>query len=77
MAREWPLPDTESELSHIIDAAHAEGPQVITRQGHEAAIVLSSEDYRKLLGRKQTISEFFQSSPLVDVELDIFNPRTL
>ncbi len=71
MTRVWQLQEAKNKLSEVVDEALTEGPQVITRRGVETAIVLSYDDYRRLLLHQQKLSDFFRESPLVDVELDL------
>ncbi len=71
MARVWQLQEAKNKLSEVVDEALSEGPQVITRRGVETAIVLSYDDYRRLLLHQQKLSDFFRESPLADVELDL------
>ena len=55
----------------MVDAALVDGPQVITRRGRATAILLSYEDYRKLVVSQQKLSDFFRESPLAGLELDV------
>ncbi len=71
MADVWQLQEAKNKLSEVVEQALKHGPQVITRRGKETAIVLSYEDYRKLLLGRQTISDFFRESPLAGTELDL------
>ena len=71
MTREWQLQEAKNKLSEVVDAALVEGPQLITRRGRETAIVLSYEDYRKLVVSQQKLSEFFRQSPLAGLDLDV------
>jgi len=51
--------------------AQHEGPQVVTKHGKEAVVVLSAEDYRKLTKPKVNLFKFIQKSPLSGENLDI------
>jgi len=46
-------------------------PQTITVHGKPTAVILSFEEYKKLITPKQSIFEFFQNSPLYGVELEL------
>ena len=70
MAHTWQLQEAKSRLSEVIVEAEKTGPQTITRRGVETAIVLSYKDYKKLLGNRGKLSQYFRDSPLVDEELD-------
>lgn len=47
---DWQLQIAKQKLSELVDRAASEGPQTITRHGHEVAVVLGIEDYRRLGG---------------------------
>lgn len=67
----WQLHQAKNKLSEVVSRAVNDGPQVITRRGSEAVMVLSVEEYRRLRKPKTSLVEFFQSSPLAGVELDL------
>lgn len=71
MIRMWQLQEAKSKFSQVVDEALTQGPQVITRHGVEVAIVLSYEEYRKVMKSQQKLSEFFRESPLTGIELDL------
>lgn len=72
----WQLQEAKNKLSQLIDDAVQSGPQLITRRGAEVAIVLSYEDYQKLVGPSQKLSDFFRNSPLAEAELDLSRDRS-
>jgi prevent-host-death family protein len=45
---QWQLQEAKQQLSRVVDLAVQEGPQTITRHGHEVAVVVSIEEYRRL-----------------------------
>ena len=67
----WQLQEAKNKLSKLVDEARKSGPQVITVRGKEAAVVLSMEEYSRLARREDTLLDFFQSSPLRGVDLEI------
>jgi prevent-host-death family protein len=71
MASIWQLQEAKNKLSEVIEAALKDGPQIITKRGVETAIVLSYEEYRRMLLNQKKLSEFFRESPLVGVDLDL------
>jgi antitoxin Phd len=71
MASVWQLQEAKNKFSEVVEAALNDGPQIITRRGVETAIVISYEEYRKMLLKQKTLTEFFRQSPLVGVELDL------
>jgi prevent-host-death family protein len=46
----WQLQQAKQQFSRLVDSAIADGPQVVTRHGREAVVVMSVEDYRRLKG---------------------------
>jgi prevent-host-death family protein len=76
MGRVWQLQEAKNKLSEVVEEALQNGPQVITRRGKEAAVLLSYEEYRKMLLQQKKLSDFFRESPLVGVELDLTRDRS-
>ena len=48
MNRKWPVQDAKAKFSELLDAAIAEGPQIVTKRGVETAVVVPIEQWRKL-----------------------------
>jgi prevent-host-death family protein len=76
MKRIWQLQEAKNKFSEVVEEALSQGPQVITRRGAEAVIVLSCAEYRKLLASHKKLSEFFHQSPLVGIDLDLVRDRS-
>jgi antitoxin Phd len=76
MPRTWQLQDAKNRFSEVVEEAIAQGPQVITKRGVEAAVVLSYAEYRRLQLGQSKLSDFFRQSPLADVELDLERDRS-
>jgi antitoxin Phd len=45
----WTLQDAKNRFSAVVDAALAGQPQEVTRRGKPAVVVLSVEDYNRIL----------------------------
>ena len=71
----WQLQHAKNRLSEVVDQVLTHGPQMITRRGIDTVVVLSVEDYRRLRTPKTDLVEFFRSSPLTEVELDLERSR--
>lgn len=67
----WQLQDAKNQLSKVIDNAIKRGPQIVTRHGKEAVVVVSIEEYRKLKKPTENIVNFFGNSPLCGLDLDL------
>jgi len=73
----WQLQDAKNKFSNLVEKAQSKGPQVVTKHGREAVVVLSIEEYKKLIKPKKNLVKFFQSSPLANVELDLTRTKEL
>jgi prevent-host-death family protein len=66
----WQLQKAKNHFSDLVRRAEEQGPQTITRHGKAAAVLLSMKDYRNLMKKQESLTEFFRRSPLKGVELD-------
>ncbi len=73
----WQLHEARDKFSQVLEEARRSGPQIITVGGEEAAILLSMEDYRRLLPRQETLAEFLMNSPLRDSGIEIERDQDL
>ena len=71
MARVWQIQEAKNKFSEVVDEAIKRGPQIITKRGVEAVIVLSYDEYRAVMLSKKKLSDFFRESPLAKVDLDL------
>ena len=62
-------------LFRSVEEARRGKPQTITLRGTPAAVVLSFEQYQELTRPRSPLSEFFKSSPLRGVELELERSR--
>ncbi|MEA2691456.1 MAG: hypothetical protein QOJ16_843 [Acidobacteriota bacterium] len=47
-ARSWPVQDAKARFSELLEASLTEGPQIVTRRGVEAAVLVPVETWRQL-----------------------------
>jgi prevent-host-death family protein len=73
----WQLQEAKARLSEVVRLCNREGPQMISVQGVEKAVLLSKVDYEKLIGKKPHLIDFLRTSPLVGVELDLQRDQSL
>ena len=50
----WMLQDAKNRFSAVVDAALAGTPQEVTRRGKPAVVVLSAQEYHRLLSEAVT-----------------------
>lgn len=74
----WKLEEAKNRFSEVVRRALAHEPQLVTRSGREAVVVLSVRDYEGLTGTRNLL-DFLQGSPLADAiasgDLDLDRPR--
>ncbi len=75
--RTWQLQEAKNKFSQVVDEAIREGPQLITKRGEEAVILISYAEYRKLAFSQQSLSTFFRKSPLAEIPLDLRRDTSL
>ncbi len=46
--RTWQVHDAKSRFSALLDACASEGPQLVTRRGTQAAVIVPIEEWRRL-----------------------------
>ena len=75
----WQLQDAKNKFSEVVEKAINVGPQIVTRRGVEAVVVMSVEQYRELTRPEKNIADFFLKSPLhgsgIELERDKGLPR--
>jgi prevent-host-death family protein len=74
-AKIWTLADAKAHLSEVVDSALKKGPQVITRHGRKAVVVVAAEEWERKTQRQGSLAEFFAASPLRDSGLEIERPK--
>lgn len=70
----WQVQTAKARFSEVFRLALTEGPQRITKQGKEGVVMISDEQYERLMGKSRqpkSIVQFFRESPLVGVDLDL------
>ena len=70
--RNWQLQTAKAKFSELFRLARTEGPQRISRQGKEGVVVISDEQYERLMLKSRqpkSLVQFFRESPLVGVKL--------
>ena len=73
----WQLQEAKSKFSQLVQKAETGAPQLVTKRGKNAVVVLSYQEYRKLKKPKQDLISFFQESPLTNQALDFTRQKDL
>ena len=48
MSKAWPVQDAKARFSEFLATSLAEGPQIVTKRGEEAAVLVPIEQWRRL-----------------------------
>ena len=70
----WQVQTAKARFSEVFRLARTEGPQRITRQAKEGVVMISDEQYDRLMVKSRqpkSLVQFFRESPLVGIELDL------
>ena len=59
----WQLQEAKSRFSEVVDLTLKEGPQLVTRRGKEAVVILAAKDYRRLSGQTTNLIDCLLNAP--------------
>ena len=59
----WQLQEAKSRFSELVDLTLKEGPQLVTRRGEEAVVILADNDYRRLSGQTPRLMDCLLNAP--------------
>jgi antitoxin Phd len=69
--RRWPVQDAKARFSELLERSLEEGPQIVTRRGVEAAVLVPIEEWRRLQeSARPTLKELLLAdSPRAEIPL--------
>jgi antitoxin Phd len=59
----WQLQKAKSQFSELVERTLKEGPQLVTRRGEEAVVVLAAQDYRRLSEQVPKLMDCLLNAP--------------
>jgi antitoxin Phd len=60
----WPVQDAKARFSEFLERCLAEGPQLVTKRGAEAAVLVSAEEWRRLqTAARPSLKELLLAGP--------------
>src|SRR5260370_35599465 len=74
LGQPWQLQAAKARFSEVFQLARNKGPQLITRQGKDAVVVIPVEQFEELLARSrqpESLVQFFRESPLAGLNLNV------
>lgn len=73
MHQRWQLQQAKAKLSEVVERAISDGPQIITRHGKDAVVVVAAEEFGQ--GQRPQprvpLGEFLYNSPLRGSDLKL------
>ena len=69
----WQVQEAKQRFSELIRSARADGPQVITRDGDDVAVVIDIAEFRRLTGDVVDFKDYLRAGPQFD-DLDLSRP---
>ena len=76
MGNIWQLQEAKNKFSSLVDKAHHDGPQIVTKHGKESVVIITVEDFQKLSKPKDDLVSFFKNSPLSTIRLDLTRDKS-
>jgi len=73
----WKLNEAKSNFSKVIKLALEQEPQIITRWGKKVVVIVAYTEYTRTKKHQSKLSEFFRSSPLTKIDLDLDRNKNL
>ncbi len=65
MPKAWKLQDAKAQFSKVVEDAITKGPQIVTRYGEAAVVIMGVEQYEELVSNRPSFTEFLLSFPKV------------
>jgi prevent-host-death family protein len=59
----WPVQDAKARFSELLTACLTHGPQMVTRRGQEAVVILAAHDFRRLSGHTVNLLDCLLHAP--------------
>lgn len=66
----WQLQDAKNRFSRLVEQAKMDGPQVVTKHGVEAVVVLSFEEYQRLIASKKRLVDVLLAAPTAQLSIE-------
>ncbi len=64
--KKWQLQEAKNKFSRVAEEAVQYGPQIVTKHGQDAVVILSMEEYKRLQKPKSALGTFLKASPLAE-----------
>ncbi|MGZ4334602.1 MAG: type II toxin-antitoxin system Phd/YefM family antitoxin [Gaiellaceae bacterium] len=68
--QKWQLQDAKQQFSRLVERARTDGPQLVTRNGKEVAVVLDVNEYRRITSHGGDFKRFLFEGPRFELEVE-------
>jgi len=65
----WQIQEAKARFSELVERALKEGPQTVTRHGKAVAVLIPSDEYRRLRTKGKSLKALLAAAPLQGVEV--------
>ena len=69
--KSWPVQEAKSRFSELLTACEREGPQLVTKRGAEAAVLLPVEEWRRLNAARPSLKSLLLAKEARSDNLEI------
>lgn len=67
----WQVQEAKQHFSELVERARSDGPQIVTKHGHDAVVVMAVEEYERIRGDGLRLVDALRAAPDLDLlELD-------
>ncbi|VAX05831.1 hypothetical protein MNBD_GAMMA26-593 [hydrothermal vent metagenome] len=73
----WQLQEAKSRFSQLVENAMNKEPQIVTKHGNKAVVVLSFEEYIKITKPQMDLVKFLRNSPLAEIGFEITRSKDM
>jgi antitoxin Phd len=69
--KSWPVQDAKARFSELLETCLHEGPQIVTKRGAEAAVLVPFSEWRRLTDASRPSLKEWLLAPEARVELEL------
>ncbi len=66
----WSLQEAKARFSELVNTCLNQGPQLVTRHGQPAVVLVPASEYESLVRPKTNLKDFFLEAPRVHLTID-------
>jgi antitoxin Phd len=59
----WQLQEAKSRFSELVELVLKQGPQMVTKRGQDAVVIVSAQTYRQINGQTNDLVDTLLSAP--------------